>query len=184
MLAFLNKLNGWQRLWVMLAILWLPPVVIWAYNDWPNAYTATVAGCVFSDELFSPAIEKILNDELSAWRQELASGIGPWTEYAKPREQHFYTLDEFAGIPGWKGDPIGEPKWARAPLVEDYCPTLMARLERSGRANELRQARNDDLLTRRLKFFATTLAIWVIPLVAVYLLGVAVAWIIRGFRSP
>ena len=31
------KLNGWQRLWVLLAVLWLLPVAFIAYELWPTA---------------------------------------------------------------------------------------------------------------------------------------------------
>ena len=67
----LNKLNGWQRLWLLLTILWLGTVGYLAYPNWPGTDTGRVAGCYIPYEMFSLSAPSIINEELRAWGQEL-----------------------------------------------------------------------------------------------------------------
>lgn len=185
--GMLYNLNGWRRLWVLLTILWLVPVGFFAYQQWPHRYSAHVAGCLFPDELFSVTAPGIVNDELVNWRRELLPNLVPDDDQliTTPRRKPIsaLTYDEFSGkIPGWNGDPLGRPGWAKAPLVEAYCKTLKERLERSGRAVQLRDASTNAMQKPRIEWLALVFAAWIGPAVGVYLLGLAIVWVASGFR--
>lgn len=196
----LHKLNGWQRLWVLLTILWIVPIGFFAHEQWPRPYSGHIAGCRFPGELFSVTAPAIVNDELVNWKRELPPNLAPddddqlaTTPPRKPSSRPL-TDDEFlggsltwdeakAGIPGWNGDPLGRPAWAKAPLVKAYCKTLKERIERSGRAVQLRDASTNAIQKRRIQWLGTTFVAWIAPAVGLYLLGLAVVWVGRGFRK-
>ncbi len=196
-IAKLNNLNGWQRLWVFLALLWIVPVGIYAYRQWPSLYDnpARIAGCVWRGEWFSMAAPGIVNEELTNWRRELPPKLTITWEQAtrqpelarRAREIEFIPEYEVSGylprFPEWKGDPIGRPEWAHEPWVKAYCKTLFERLEQSGRADQLRTGSSEAILKPRIIWLVLITALWIVPAVGVYVLGLAIFWVRRGFQK-
>ena len=177
------QLNGWQRLWVLSSILWIVGVGFRAYGQFPRPYAAPVAGCEFPGELFSVDSNRIVRDELVKWRRELPADL-VLTDEKQPASPPSQFIDESPyTIPGWSGDRLGRPKWARTPYVKAYCKTLFERLERSGRAAILREQSRDSIIARRVEWFSLFFAAWIAPVLGVYLFGVAIVWVARGFRN-
>ncbi len=192
-IAKIDNLNGWQRLWVLLTILWIVPVGFLMYPQWPSPDSARIAGCMLPGELFSLAAPAIINDELTMWRRELPENLvfdqkNQSKTQRQPTSPEIITWYEATGFmrwfPEWKGDSLGRPEWAKAPWVKAYCTTLVERLERSGRAAQLRDASTKAMQKPRIEWLALVLAACIGPAVAVYLLGLAVVWVTRGFRKP
>lgn len=179
-----HSLNGWRRLWVLSAVLWAIAVGIFAYKESPHPYTAHVAGCIFPSELFSITASKIVREELLIWRRELPPNLAlDDDDQLKTPPRDLFTLDDTVGIPGWNGDRLGRPKWARTPYVKAYCKTLFARLEQSSRAVRLREESSSAIAKRRIDWFATYFFAWIIPTAGIYFLGIAIVWVTRGFRK-
>ena len=185
----LNKLNGWQRLWLLLTILWLGTVGYLAYPNWPGTDTGRVAGCYVPYEMFSLSAPSIINEELRAWGQELpAQSNAKTAEIVSAREMgELIPFSEgvryWQFFPEWRGDPIERPNWAREPWVKRYCESLLGRLERSGRANQMREATSIAILKLRINWFLQAIAVWIGPCIAIYLLGFGIAWVRRGFQK-
>ena len=54
------KLNGWQRLWVVAAVLWIFPVLAVSYLNWPS-HALTPAGSVPQEFISSdPFVEAVI----------------------------------------------------------------------------------------------------------------------------
>lgn len=187
----LDNLNGWQRLWLLLTILWLGAVGYLTYPNLPSTDTGLVAGCYVPYEMFSLSAPSIIKEELRVWRQELPAQLNAkHAEIDSDSNQKVGELMPFSeGVgywrffPEWRGDPIKVPDWAREPWVKRYCESLLGRLERSGRANQMREATSTAILKLRINWFLLAFAEWIGPCIAIYLLGFGIAWVRRGFQN-
>ncbi len=195
-------LNGWQRLWVFLTILWLPAVAFLDYKYWPSQDGERVAGCVIPGNIFSYVAPTFISKELIDWRHELPTNLAfdseeppPPSEAAPSKSEILHAnLSRIFGdpiedggylqwFPNWRGDPLGRPEWSNAKEVKPYCKNLIKRLELSGRAEQMRKANSKAMLMHRIKWFAIEFTKWIVPAVIVYLLGLAIVWVSRGFRK-
>ena len=64
------------------------------------------------------------------------------------------------------------------------CKALFERIDKSGQAGKVQKVYEQFLRESRIAFFARVVAYWTIPTLVAYLLGIGVAWIVRGFRRP
>ncbi|HTF13285.1 MAG TPA: hypothetical protein VK643_01295 [Burkholderiales bacterium] len=62
------------------------------------------------------------------------------------------------------------------------CQGLHEAIVKMGRAKEVEQRYENYLQERRTHFFARVIAYLAIPIAVSYLLGLSIAWVIRGFR--
>jgi len=156
------RLNGWQRLWIVLSILYLIPVVGLAIVFWPMPET-TWHRDEFIAQMPAELRQKVVGAYASKWKRE---------EVLKSKKASPPYPDGF--IP----DPIEFPNGA---LIDTHAAVMQKDMERVAAAywavveSNTRNARREMAWQMAL--------VWAIPCFTLYAVGWAAAWVRRGFRS-
>ena len=157
------RLNGWQRLWVVLAALWGIGVIAFAWKEWPQESRIRPFE-VTTDEPEPDNKFEILWGGADVPSREVAASI----------RQHSRTSSD----PNTRvGLPYIETEY-ESQIVYFPAGTLDSTVER-----ELRRYDEGVSLERR-SHVRTAATLWAAPLIFLYACGVAVAWIVRGFQKP
>jgi hypothetical protein len=195
------KLNGWQRLWVVAAVLWVLPVALFTYAWWPTAasiskddvyyrmkpedghrltdYYDVMASRLGGTNVVVPRIPQLQLDKdfmAASTKDQKAylAHIDPDFAKASPLDQNAY-LGHITGINGQLVDIDGHT----VTFIRDIPQEDMNQTARAYDAS-LRQ-----ILTRkRAALLSKALAFWTLPAIALYALGLAVSWVRRGFSTP
>jgi hypothetical protein len=144
-----RRLNGWQRLWVVLSVLYLVPVIGIAVILFPKQESLDESRVYDSISAVVSYVEKTEKARISE---------GVYTIRSKhygdlPNDEIIQRLHE-----KWCG------KVDFTTIEEDYKQKL------------------DALPTERAKTAGIAFLAWLVPVIALYVLGLAIGWIIRGFR--
>jgi hypothetical protein len=151
----LNRLSGWQRLWILLAIIWAVPVV---------AFTIAALPTDTESEIYAQwAIEKIelirrfhgQNESQTEYRRKVY-GNATDREVVRPRADPSKHFDPLTAMPGDELDAINQRYESRLAQLERHSPIGTA-----------------------IRGFL----VWALPAIALYLLGIGVHWVYSGFRS-
>jgi len=151
----LSKLNGWQRLWVLSAIVWAIPVI---------AFTVIALPTKTESEIYMQwANEKVdlfrkyhgQNETLIEYRRRLY-GNATDKEIVHPAADRLRQFDPSTAVPESEIDAIDKKYESRLAQLERQSPVRTA--------------------------FGGFL-IWALPLIAIYLVGIGVHWVYVGFRS-
>lgn len=163
------KVNGWQRLWILLGILYLIIVIFCTISLWPSKkgifkeWRLATINIVKGDNEYSYKIREQYNDIPD---KELIVRIQK--EYA-PK---YITSDFQTKIASVKGKAIRLTdllEWAKA--------------EKIVKINIKYQNKIDSLFINQLKTIGLALACWVIPLLVLYAFGLGITWVIGGFKE-
>jgi hypothetical protein len=190
------RLNGWQRLWVLLVILWLLPVVLFSYGTWPTTGSIPKADVY---KRLKPEDGRRLTD----YYVVVAEG---WTDVVEPPDAEVQKDKNFmaASVEDQKAYLAHlYPDFAKASLTDQNAwlgritgimgPTVdieghSVTFVRDIPQNEMNQtARAYDaalkqILTRkRAVLVGWAFAFWALPAIALYALGFGVSWVRRGF---
>jgi hypothetical protein len=183
----MKPLNGWQRLWVLLAVLWLVPVLTVSYFVWPTAPGAFVRSPERHYEIKDTLNERPLNvtaphaltfTELQrAWLDALVVPA---------------SVSEVVEIPG-----LGDVRFPIDVFRPEFRALSIAQINVT--AEKLNHARDIEITDaavrlhqdhvravkdRQRSIVVKAIAGWLVPAVALYALGAAIAWVRRGFASP
>ena len=149
----LNRLNGWQRLWVVVTLFLGVSIAIKAAQEreFPTA------------------------DEV---RQS-------WKTIADRQVPSMTVSPELLGKCSAKGEGTENPYEGMLRCVEEHrVPPSEEDKEKHRKLLALADEEiRDSLLTRQIQFIAIPLGAWVITSALLYLAGLVVAWIVRGFRK-
>jgi hypothetical protein len=195
------KLNGWQRLWVVVAVAWILPVLILSYELWPTTaniskgdvytrmkpddghrltdYYDVVATQLGWTNMVTPRIAELQQDKgfLAASTKDqkaYLSHIDPDFAKASSLDQNAY-LGHITGITGPTVDIDGHT----VQFIRDIPQEDMNQTARAYHA-ALRQ-----ILTRkRTALVGEEFALWMLPTISLYALGWAIRWVRRGFSTP
>lgn len=194
------KLNGWQRLWVLLAALWLPPVALVGYELWPTTgsvpkadvyyqmkpedghrltdYYDVMATRLGGTNVVTPRIAELQQDKefLAAspnYQKAYLSQIDSDFAKASTLDQNAY-LGHITGITG----PVADVDGHTVTFIKDVPDEEMNQTARAYDA-ALRQI----LRRKRSVLLGEGLALYSVPVIGLYLLGFAVGWVRRGFRT-
>lgn len=155
------RLNGWQRLWIVVAILYAFLVLAIATTEYPNRSRI--------DDAWARQVIATIE---SAIASELKIG------YVNVRDK-----DDFRN----KSDiEIAERFSKGAYEIRKDGDATSYQIHAAQLVKELNEKRTHDLEglpTERAKFLGIAFLSWAIPLLAIYLIGVMVAWVIRGFKA-
>jgi hypothetical protein len=212
------RLSGWQRLWILVSVLYAIPVVLftnlelssyrgeseerlqWAMEaerlvaahvgvSWPSAsrlfdehynevikriYTMRLASS--PTEMVDPKdIERNCEKEVQSMYQRIHGGpggsgmfpIGPRREedIDQCKLKVLRTMIERGRLTDLKGFNPGDFKIELARLETDY------------------EARLKEARKERIKFVGIGFLAWLVPVLAVYVLGLAAGWVYRGFKG-
>lgn len=159
------RLNGWQRLWVVFsafcAILAVLAIAGEVSETSEMAYIVRARHTIDAIEQYEAAAQKSLQ------REELAA-----------------LLRALAGARAY----LAEAEWARAALTDgydDFADELNAKLTTDFDFSNIRtehQRRLNELRLAQLKIVGFGLILWALLVGLVYLGGLLVAWIVRGFK--
>lgn len=140
----LNKLNGWQRLWLMCAAIWLIPVIIYTVTLFP---------------IKTPTASELLHDS-SYINANAATKAATFVKYF-----------------GRDSNYTGANEATKIAIRQRFG--IESSLSSSTTEAEAIDVQHKSLL----KIIALGFLAWVLPLVAIYVLGITIRWIYVGFRS-
>jgi hypothetical protein len=196
------KLNGWQRLWVLLSVLWLLPVAFIAYELWPRAANLS------KTDVYMQMKHEDGNRLLDYWDVVAAAFGGTKGELsplmsrlqqdkdflaASPKKEKAYLADvdpDFKkATPDNQNAYLGLITGRTGPSVEIDGTTLQFVADLSQQDMEhTKQAYHEGvrriLIHERAVVLAKVFAYWLIPAIAVYAMGLAIVWVRRGFYRP
>src|SRR5260370_20675983 len=195
------KLNGWQRLWVVITVLWLLGVALFVYRDWPTAasipkgdvylrlkpdeghrlsdYYSVIATQLGGTNVTNPRIVDLQQDKSfmaasSKDQKAYLADIDPDFAKASTIDQNAY-LENVTGITG----PVVEIGGHTVPFVRD---TRQADMDQTARAYDV--ALRQILNRKRVGLVGGSLALWMGPAIALYALGFGIGWVWRAFSTP
>jgi hypothetical protein len=195
-----RRLNGWHRLSVVVAVMWLLPVVLFSYTDWPTAanvskddvyyqmkpddghrltdYYDVMASRLGGTNVVAPRIAEMQQDKyfLAASPKDqkaYLSRIDPDFAKASSIDQNAY-LGHITGITGPTADIDGHT----VQFIQDVREEEMHQTTGAYHA-----ALHRILRHKRAGFIGEALALWVMPLIALLALVYAIQWVRRGFST-
>jgi hypothetical protein len=148
----LHRLNGWQRLYLLVAVLWLPGAIFLAGRDFP---TEVQWRAVASRQSYALMQE----EEAEAKKVDQHCRDMPSDEMLKSFQCYKDTALERRNV-----------KTNYSDLRKHLNTELERRIE-------------EELATEQFKSIGKSAALWIVPLVLLYLLGMAIGWVRKGFAS-
>lgn len=156
------KLNGWQRLWVVVAGIYFFAVCAFAVATFPD-------GASLESERATIAIEAALHAQANAAH-----------ELGDDRAELNALRNLKAGAARVRSEAYGD--LTNAEIVQ----RVREKFDGKADFNALDERVKHDaehLRGERSKFIFQAVAWWVIPSVVLYVLGLAFGWVVRGFRN-
>ena len=156
------KINGWQRLWIVLSVLYLFPVIAVAVSIWPK----------------STHIEKRFLNKTFELIYEFEG---------KNKKDKISNIVEEANRRGLFNNPKDEKEELMA--AENWVALAeLAIVKHKGKIkfSEVRNTYEMELkkvTAKRKRIVLFSPLIWFLPVVVLYILGLSVRWIIRGFKQ-
>jgi len=158
------RLNGWQRLWVVVVGVWLLLILAGSYWGWPTAEYVSRADVL--KQMKAGDAKQFLDycdfvfeqPQQESKGQDSSQSCGPWSKYqaGQPVEIGGHTLQFINGL---------------------------SQEQMNHTAGEYYGLLRSTLAVRRAEFAGDAFALWIVPAVALYAVGWAIGWIRRGF-SP
>lgn len=178
------RLNGWQRLWVIVSVLYLVLVVCAIVVFWPTARTT------WHRDDFIAQMPAELRARIDAaydskwkWEETMKTGsIPPPPDVSKFLTPYGFKPTRTPLAPGFilESEPVSFPNGA----------VLQIRVAKEGDAEHDARAATAywtvvEAATRAARWTMTwsMALLWAVPCMTLYALGWAVAWVRRGFRA-
>ena len=149
------NLNGWQRAWIVAAVIWAAIVMFVASFDAPNSPMRLKE---LKDEA---TVDQLLEDHPRLSREELLKKLKD--EARLSREE--LLAKQKGSVPEWddsmsmEGFRAVNAKWAKYDDLIKHYPHDIA------------------------LYVVNSAAVWAAPLIVIYLLGLRIAWVRSGFKQ-
>jgi hypothetical protein len=181
-------LNGWQRLWIVLSVLYLIPLIGVTSLLWPTPETTP-----HREEFLKRMPADIRGSVRGAYNDEASWRQGKHRRDQQDRKVHAILRDLAARELAKEGKAEPLP-----PFIADFTGPVTFP---NGVVFDVRAARHGgtevDSRVRpaywaivvaeargaRLRMLAWMALLWIVPCLALYALGWAIAWVRRGFRA-
>jgi hypothetical protein len=169
-----RRLSGWQRLWVVFAILYLLPVAVFTVSFVPKKTDTKRQWAFATIEIVKKYDEKLKNEDTwDIWR---AYSDMSYEELIK-RIRDKYSRDKYSDKSDRKKGP--ENKWEQyrvkgTPRIPDI---------EFDTVNKEYQQKLNSLWKEQAKVVSIGGLSWGFSVIAVYILGMAVGWVYRGFKA-
>jgi len=148
-------LAAWQ--WIVLAVLWLPGPIILLWGEYPREEP-------WRQEFLKQRLLSIESERVAAYGRLVAQcQTGDKYDLISPRRR----VEYLRCMDGRKGE-------------QDALDGAYLRA-RAAINNEAEQSVRDDLPRAQLRVIGKGVALWLVPLLALYALGLAVGWARRRF---
>lgn len=156
------KLNGWQRLWVLLAVLHFIAVATIGVINFPD-------GTKLEAERANLAL-KLMVEQIVSFPDATP----------KIRDELLAVLKEKNGVERLRRETYGE--------MQDKALIASIRAKSSGKLDLTALEKQEKLDAEQLRDDRAMHALqclgwWLIPLIAIYLFGYGIGWVIKGFRG-
>ena len=155
------RLNGWQRLWVLIAIIYLIPIAIITINSFPTKNQIYNKWYEYLYSIYYIANEKtdnegfLLRSQIKNLDQQQKI---IFLEASIRSKQHIDTGNEM--------DQIVYQNARQS--IPDFRKTYEADL--------------NELPSNQKEIITISLLIWIVPLVIVYIFGLILKWVYKGFK--
>lgn len=167
----LEKLNGWQRLWVLSSVIWLFYIIAYSANEFPIIDDTKITNYPIVSMLSHKT--NVIMSKRSKVSIKLPTNP-PTNPPANPptiedifeernkniKENNIYLLPNGLSLE----IPIGTSPGDMQFVIDDYTKVY-----------------NKVLFSMRIKYIMKLTIVWIISSVAAYLLGVSCNWVYRGF---
>jgi hypothetical protein len=198
-----RAMNGWQRLWVVIAVMWTLVVAAFAAALWPTS-TSISRGEILLQ--LDPADARMVEPEyldlpwldtaqLRSVRDLTRSGGEPLTLAQRiralyPGKYHRYSdwrleTEARRRQPGWLDDIPTTPESPSVDVARHHVRFVdgVAETTRNRLTGEYAEVLTRLLTDARVDFTIGTFGWWAIPMSVLYAFGWAIAWVRRGFMS-
>lgn len=159
----LEKLNGWQRLWVLASLIYLVAVVFVAIIDFPTPWKSYISDEEITKKLSIKTLQLIAKTddwiEVPVNQKGDIFGKEVTAEQLQPITIQFPNGKKLLVSTGTKQADLDY-------INKDYCNAVISLTNKE-----------------RIHFIVTILLAWIVPCIAVYMLGVSVNWVYRGFKQ-
>jgi len=155
-----RRLNGWQRLWIVATVIWLPVACYFVWNTFPEE---PKEGVCFPFESTSDHTAEVVR---AAVKELKRKGILASITESRTVTHEEYSLD--ALLSNGSG-------------YASVCDAVIDQLKKSEQAESLHDAGIRLRFQKLAVGFVFSIILWLGPAAAIYALGLAVAWVRRGF---
>ena len=150
----LSKLNGWKRLWLLLAAIWTVPVAVFTFTELPNETESGIKSRWASEIIDLRRKYHGQGESMAAYRQ-LKYGNASDEEIIHPSGHPSGKFDLSSAIPVAEAEQINQQYESKLAQLANKSPS---------------------------KVVLIGFVVWLIPLVTIYVLGLAIYWVYVGFR--
>jgi hypothetical protein len=171
------RLNGWQRLWVVFAVLTFTITTIFVYRAQQHFFFVEGVNVVAAPPYLSTQDLNAQLDNQFLQQQAKATNRGQNLQKLPTRVVANDPLGNLTFSGQWlvKDDQTGQNGLWDGKNITLISPEMAAILEASSKNDRIRQANRDVILHGY--------SSWLILTVLIYIAGWAVGWIYRGFKS-
>lgn len=150
------KLNGWQRIWIVMTIIYSIIVLLISYNHLPNKQIANI-----DYHYFVSSLPENLRNNLNSPDKDYEQGLG-----------YKFNFDLIGSeiVIMKNGDKLYFKSGTKKEIIDNISNEYNIRIE------SLMQRQN-------VEYYSYTLMFLIFPPIVIYLLGWSVGWVIRGFRN-
>jgi hypothetical protein len=175
----MKKLNGWQRIFIVIAVIWIPIVFLTIHKDMPvdpSLYVERVLAVERALEKKSQ-IESAVTNAQSAGDTKAVNVL---QEAARKIESDPYAASFDAALGFLRGKKIDFtlPDGSKIVLDSTYNQTQI-QAAYSKVLPEIRSAQQKVIFD----YWANVAMGYFLPLIVIYLFGWSIGWIRRGFKS-
>ena len=153
-MTILDKFNGWQRLWLLCTVLWALPVVALTVMAFPTV-TVSEVNAQWANAKIDLIRKYHGNGEALAGFRKRLYGNASDEEITHPVKKHDGKFDPSTAVPADEAQTLDAQYQARLTNLGDGS---------------------------KFKAVAFGFLAWALPVIAIYLLGIAVRWVYVGFR--
>lgn len=154
------RLNGWQRLWVLVSGIYLILVIFFAAISLPKPESIPHSQTIYNQ--LAPGLrDKIIDGKTS---YEIATDFVP-VEPARPIRK--IETDSILMLNGHTVIFYSEVTKDEKEAIEKQYRVIIEKLTTK----------------KQLKHIGIAFILWIVPLIALYLLGLSIGWVYRGFKS-
>ena len=168
-MTFVN-LNGWQRLWVLASIIYLAFLIFTIVTESPSPWNSTIA----ADEIIKGLSSKTL---------ETSAKLYPLDKIPEDIDEHIYYLihhneagSRFSSLPLRIFTMKASPYDKQAIEYIDSNLTIKEYISK-----DYNNVESNIITKNRIYFIGKVILIWVIPCITVYILGLLIHWVYKGF---
>lgn len=173
----MNRLNGWQRLWVVLSVVYLVVVMTFAWITWPS--DSSIPADKWTIFELNHASSADYRDVLKRLKSGDPTGPDIVSKFTPHEKEAFLAYQQHP-------DEVVFSVAALNLMIAEggLAPEVEKRLSPNDGVlvNAIRSARREARSARRRQQVQRAAIVWIVPTLSLYVFGWSVGWIRQGFR--